>query len=72
MPLEKPATAQGKSIASRLCPTCGRETNHEVTELLIGGGVRVTASSKCLEHREWANGRIEFLQPDGEWAERHA
>jgi hypothetical protein len=48
---------------------CSRETDHEITEMRSGSGVRIAASSKCLEHREWANGRIEFLQPDGEWAE---
>jgi hypothetical protein len=69
MALRKSSTTQGKSIASRLCPTCGRETDHEITEFQSGSGVRIAASSKCLEHREWTKGRIQFLQPDGEWAD---
>jgi len=32
------------------------------------GGVRIAARSKCLEHREWTGGQIEFLQADGEWS----
>ncbi|HEV8105691.1 MAG TPA: hypothetical protein VGP69_18315 [Gaiellaceae bacterium] len=69
MALRKSSTTEGKSIASRLCPTCGRETDHEITEFRSVSGVRIAASSKCLEHREWTEGRIQFLQPDGEWAD---
>ena len=71
MAQRRQSTAQGKSIASRLCPVCGRETDHEITEMQSGSGVRIAANSKCLEHREWANGRLEFLNPHGEWAEKH-
>ena len=36
-----------------------------------GSGVGELETSKCLEHREWVDGRLEFLQPGGEWAEQH-
>jgi hypothetical protein len=70
MPQRRSSEAQGKTISSRLCPTCGRETNHEITEMRTGSGVRIAANSKCLEHRDFANGRVEFLQPDGEWSDQ--
>jgi ribosomal protein L44E len=59
-----------QSIEHRPCPTCRRSTLHEATHVKNGIGQTLAEIADCLEHRRWADGRVEIRGPrTGAWIE---